>query len=196
MKLPPPLLVLTDRTQCSGPLVDTVAVAVEAGARAVVLREKDLPPPERDRLAGELRMLLDPVGGLLIRAGAPRPGSADPCHLAAADPFPAVRPVLVGRSCHDRAELQRAHQEGCDYVLVSPVFPTASKPGYGPALGPAGFARLVEGAVPAWALGGIGPEDVAGCLRAGARGVAVMGPIMRDPGSVAAYLSALEDVAA
>ena len=196
MTLPPPLLVLTDRTQCRELLVDTVSAAVDAGARAVVLREKDLPEEERDRLADRIRALLEPVGGLLIRAGAPRPGSTSPCHLAAADPFPAVRPVLVGRSCHDRAELRQAREEGCDYVLVSPVFPTASKPGYGPALGPAGLARLVDGAPPAWALGGIGPDDVAGCLRAGARGVAVMGPVMRDPRSVAAYLQAVEEGAA
>lgn len=196
MSLPPPLLVLTDRTQCSGPLVDSVAAAVGAGARAVVLREKDLPEDERARLADALRALLLPVGGLLIRAGAPRPGSLDPCHLAAADPFPGVRPVLVGRSCHDRAEVRQAREEGCDYVLVSPVFPTASKPGYGPALGPAGLARLVDGAPPAWALGGIGPDDVADCLRAGARGVAVMGAVMRDPRTVRAYLHALQEVPA
>lgn len=196
MSLPPPLLVLTDRTQCSGPLADTVAAAVDAGARAVVLREKDLPEDERDRLADALSALLAPVGGLLIRAGAARPGSTAPCHLAAADPFPTERPVLVGRSCHDRTELRQARQEGCDYVLVSPVFPTASKPRYGPALGPAGLARLVDGAPPAWALGGIGPDDVADCLRAGARGVAVMGGVMRDPRSVAAYLRAVEEVAA
>lgn len=196
MSLPPPLLVLTDRTQCPGALVDTVAAAVDTGARAVVLREKDLPEAERDRLADALGALLAPVGGLLIRAGAARPGSTASCHLAAADPFPRERPVLVGRSCHDRAELRQAREEGCDYVLVSPVFPTASKPGYGPALGPAGLARLVDGAPPAWALGGIGPDDVADCLRAGARGVAVMGPVMRDPRSVGAYLRALEEVAA
>ena len=34
----PQLLVLTDRTQCPGGLVSTVATAVEAGARAAVLR--------------------------------------------------------------------------------------------------------------------------------------------------------------
>ena len=196
MSLPPPLLVLTDRSQCSDDLVHTVAAAVEAGARAVVLREKDLPEDDRDRLADRLRTLLEPVGGLLIRAGAARPGATDACHLAAADPFPSPRPALVGRSCHDRAELVQARDEGCDYVLLSPVFPTASKPGYGPALGLAGLARLVGGAPPAWALGGIGPEDVAGCLLAGARGVAVMGPVMRDPRTVSAYLAAVEAVAA
>ena len=53
MKLPR-LLVLTDRTQCRGSLPATVASAVDAGARAVVLREKDLPADERalDALIG------------------------------------------------------------------------------------------------------------------------------------------------
>ncbi len=55
---PPPLLVLTDRSQCSRPLRDVVAAAVEAGARGVALREKDLPDDERNRLADDLRALL------------------------------------------------------------------------------------------------------------------------------------------
>ncbi|WP_299958504.1 thiamine phosphate synthase [uncultured Modestobacter sp.] len=184
----PRLLVLTDRTQCRGSLVNTVAAAVDAGARAVVLREKDLPGPERDALAGRLRALLDPVGGLLVRAGA---GAADAVHLAAHDPLPAPRPRLVGRSCHAAAELTRARAEGCDWAFLSPVFPTPSKPGYGPPLGPAGLAALVPLGPPVYALGGIGPEEVAGCLAAGASGVAVMGSVMRDPASVRDLLTAL-----
>ena len=46
-----------------------------------------------------------------------------------------------------------------------------------------------------YALGGVSVADVAGCVNAGARGVAVMGAIMRDPGIVAAYLAALAEVA-
>ncbi|PZA20289.1 thiamine phosphate synthase, partial [Modestobacter versicolor] len=41
------------------------------------------------------------------------------------------------------------------------------------------------------ALGGVAPDDVAACRAAGAYGVAVMGPVMRDPALVAAYLDAL-----
>ena len=108
----PRLLVLTDRFQCAGPLVEVVAAAVRGGARAVVLREKDLPDAERDHLAGQLRELLQPVGGLLIRAGAAGSDGCDAVHLAAADPFPAARPALVGRSCHSREELLRARAEG------------------------------------------------------------------------------------
>jgi thiamine-phosphate pyrophosphorylase len=201
----PSLLVLTDRTQCTGPLRDAVAAAVDGGARAVVLREKDLPDDDRDRLAETLRALLDPVGGVLVRAGAAgcagsagaagTAGAAGAVHLAAADAFPRPRPALVGRSCHSPEELARARAEGCDYVTISPVFPTASKPGYGPALGPAGLAALVAGAPPAYALGGIRPADVPACLAAGARGIAVMGPVMRSPAIVAEYLAALEEAA-
>lgn len=192
----PALLVLTDRTQCVGPLVDTIAAVVDGGAWAVVLREKDLPEEERDRLAAELWQLLEPVGGALIRAGRPVRRDTAALHLAAADPFPEPRPALVGRSCHSVEELCRARAEGCDYALLSPVFPTDSKPGYGPSLGLDGLAAMIPAGPPVYALGGIRPADAAGCVAVGARGVAVMGALMREPGLVAAYLDALGDPAA
>ncbi|RBY76454.1 thiamine phosphate synthase [Geodermatophilus sp. TF02-6] len=188
----PRLLVLTDRTQCDRPLVEVVAAAVDAGARAVVLREKDLPGDERAALAAELRAVLDPVGGLLVVAGASARPAHPAVHLAAADPFPDPRPALVGRSCHSAAELRGAREEGCDWVLLSPVFPTRSKPGYGPALGVEGFARLQPLGPPAYALGGVRPADVPALLAAGARGGAVMGAVMRDPDVVRDHLEALD----
>ncbi len=187
----PRLLVVTDRTQAPAPLVDTVAAAVAAGARAVWLRDRDLPVDERAALAAGLRAVLDPVGGLLLWGGAAGAPAGLPVHLTAADPFPAVRPPLVGRSCHSAAARARAAAEGCDWVTLSPFAPTPSKPGYGPALGTAGLAALVRGAPPVLALGGVRPGDVAGCLAAGASGVAVMGPVMRDPAVVAGYCAAL-----
>jgi thiamine-phosphate pyrophosphorylase len=186
----PRLLVLTDRTRCAGPLALAVAAAVEAGARAVVLREKDLPADARAGLAAELAGILTPAGGTLIVAG--HGDLRWGVHLAAAEPFPARRPELVGRSCHDLAEVAAATAEGCDYVTVSPVFPSPSKPGYGPPLGPAGLAALTRSGPPAYALGGVRPADVAACRSAGAYGVAVMGGVMRDPHSVAEYLNALD----
>ena len=194
--MPSRLLVLTDRTQCAGPLSGTVAAAVEAGARAVVLREKDLPLRDRAALAAELDAVLAPVGGVLVWAGAAGSTGAAAVHLAADDHLPEPRPALVGRSCHSREEVAAARAEGCDYVTVSPVFPTTSKPGYGPALGPPGLASLAVGAPPTYALGGVRPADVGDCLAAGARGVAVMGTIMRTPATVRGYLAALEETAA
>jgi len=188
----PRLLVLTDRTMCKRPLVDVVTDAVASGARAVVLREKDLPYDQRDRTAAQLHRVLEPVGGLLVMAG-PR---GDSVHLSSSDPLPSPRPAVVGRSCHDAGELARAGAEGCDYVTVSPVFDTASKPGYGPALGPSGLSALLTGCPPAYALGGVLPEHVTSCRAAGAHGVAVMGPVMHDPQIVSRYLDALTEVSA
>ena len=178
MKVAPlgPLLVLTDRAQCRRPLEDVVAAAVHGGARTVVLREKDLPAAERAALAGRLRASLDAVGGTLVLAGTGLPGDA--LHLSAADELPAPRPALLGRSCHDRAAVDAAGAEGCDWVTVSPVRLTASKPGYGPALGTTGLAALTGGP-PAYALGGLTAADVRPCLDAGAVGLAVMGAVMR-----------------
>ncbi len=187
----PRLFVVTDRTQAAGPLPAVVAAAVAAGARAVLLRDKDLPLPERQAVARELRAVLDPVGGLLVWGGAAGAPAGTAVHLSAADAFPAERPPLVGRSCHSAAELARAAAEGCDWVFLSPVFPTSSKPGYGPVLGLDGLAALIPGAPPVLALGGVRPEHVAGCLAAGAHGVAVMGAVMRDPGTVREHLAAL-----
>ncbi len=187
----PRLLVVTDRTQARAPLPEVVAAAVAAGARAVWLRDRDLPAGERTVLAAGLRALLDPVGGLLVWGGAAGAPAGLAVQLGAADRFPAVRPPLVGRSCHSAAELARAADEGCDWVTLSPFAPTASKPGYGPALGTAGLAALAPGAPPVLALGGVHPGDVAACLAAGASGVAVMGPVMRDPAVVADYCAAL-----
>ena len=128
------------------------------------------------------------IANALERLAPPPPTKPD---LSAADAFPDPRPAVVGRSCHSAAELARARAEGCDHAFVSPVFLTASKPGHGPALGLAGLAELVPLGPPVYALGGIGPDDVAGCLAAGARGVAVMGGVMRDPASVRDHLAAL-----
>ncbi len=181
-----PLLVLTDRMQSRRPLADTVRGALDGGARTVVLREKDLAPDERRRLADELAVMLDDVSGVLVLAGTSlrhAAGLARPVHLASSDGVPRDAPALRGRSCHDIDEVRAALAERSAYVTVSPVFPTRSKPGHGPALGLDGLADLVRAAadMPVYALAGIAPDAATSCVRAGAAGVAVMGAVMRDP---------------
>lgn len=181
---------LTDRRQAARPLTDVVRAAADGGARWVVLREKDLPRDERAALADKVRAILAPYHGRLIVAG-PDPLGGDAVHLPAAGPYPPPDLALVGRSCHNESELRRLSTE--DYVMLSPVYPSRSKPGYGPALQPHGLARLVARAArPVLALGGVEtPEQAAACYAAGAIGVAVMGAVMRaaDPAAVVAGLS-------
>ena len=193
---PEGLLVLTDRRIARRPLAEVVAAAVAGGARWVLLRERDLPRVERLALADDLRGVLADVGGTLVVAG-PDPLDGAAVHLPAAGPYPPPRLSLVGRSCHDPAELAGISTE--DYVTLSPVYPTPTKPGYGPPLGPAGLARLVaRSPVPVFALGGVDrPDRVAACRAAGATGVAVLGAVMRaaDPaGRVAELVAALAPV--
>ncbi|HWH34283.1 MAG TPA: thiamine phosphate synthase [Acidimicrobiales bacterium] len=197
------LMVLTDRHQVDGRgLVATVVAAVAGGGRMVVLREKDLSPSEREELGRRLVGVLAPVGGSLIVAGpdvalARRLGAAG-VHLAAADPFPHDRTGLaVGRSCHDGTGVVAAAAEGVDYVTLSPVFSSASKPGYGPALGLGRLAEVAR-AVPlaVVALGGIGAREAGACLAAGAAGVAVMGAVMAADDPAAATRALLGRLAA
>lgn len=190
------LLLLTDRAQCEGRLVDVVAAAAGAGARTVVVREKDLPLDERRRLVDDLRQLV-PV--LLVADGlAAQFPAADGVHLSrsalAATGGASARHdgSVLGISCHDRGEVRDAAERGATYATLSPIFPTDSKPGYGPALGPGalGYAPL-----PVFALGGLDETRAAACLTAGAHGVAVMGAVMRSPSperTVQRLLDALE----
>lgn len=186
----PPLVVVGDSDGCRDRVLFTVLEqAVAGGARAVWLREKKLPPSDRSRLALLVADLLHDVGGVLIASPGPGSEVADGMHLAAGDPKGADG--VFGRSCHSRADLERAAHEGCRWATLSPIFAPVSKPGYGPELG---VGSLADCPLPVWALGGVHAGNAAGCVRAGASGVAVLGSVLSAPdpaGEVARLLGAL-----
>lgn len=184
----PPLLIITDRAQCRGDLLGVAEAAFRGGARWLSLREKDLDSPARLALARELVALGGRYRATVILhedAEGARAAGAAGVHLPAGGPVAAARrrlgpKALIGVSAHDEPELAAAVAGGADYVTVSPVFPSASKPGYGPALGLEGLRALSRAAdVPVLALGGVTLETLSGCVAAGAAGAAVMGPVMR-----------------
>jgi thiamine-phosphate pyrophosphorylase len=204
MNLPhPPLLVISDRSQARRPLVEIAEAAFRAGCRWFSLREKDLPAAERLGLLRALVALGHGFGAAITAhedldavdraeaGGLHLPGGGDPA--AARRRLPAG---LIGVSAHAPEEAAAQLRAGADYVTLSPIFLTASKPGYGPAVGLdalAAAARLSSG--PVIALGGIDADNVAACLAAGASGIAVMGDIMRsaDPETtVRRLLAAIE----
>ena len=193
----PPLLIITDRRQAGTDLPSLAEAAFRAGARWLSLREKDLDPEARSALLRALVALGARHGARVTLHGAPEAASAAGAggvHLPRRADVAAARrclgpEALIGISVHDAAELGAA--TGADYVTISPVFLSASKPGYGPALGLKGLRALAARApCPAVALGGITAATAADCLRSGAAGVAVMGPVMRaaDPGRTVADL--------
>lgn len=185
MSLPARLLIVTDRHGCPEPLETRVAACLAAGARWIWLRDRDLPAPERAALAENLAAQLARVGGALTIGRdvelAAKVGAAGVQLGDAAAVAPARvrlgRGALLGVSAHSLAEVRAAREAGADYVTLSPIFLTASKPGYGPALG---LAVLREAAVmmPVAALGGISSQTASACHNAGATAIAVMGEVM------------------
>jgi thiamine-phosphate pyrophosphorylase len=201
MNLPdPPLLVISDRSQARRPLVEIAEAAFRGGCRWFSLREKDLPPGERRDLLRALVAIGHRYGATVTAhedIAAVVAAGADGVHLpGGGDPAAARRQLpqgLIGVSTHTPEEAAAQLAAGADYVTLSPIFLSASKPDYGPAAGLdalAAAAHLSAGAV--IALGGIDEKNAAACLAAGARGIAVMGEIMRaaDPEATVRYLIA------
>ena len=96
----------------------------------------------------------------------------------------ALRPTWwIGRSVHDLAEARAAFAEAADYLVVGPVFATATHPGREP-LGVPAFARIVEVGLPAIAIGGVTRLRAAELRGAGAYGVAAISALWdaREPG--------------
>jgi thiamine-phosphate pyrophosphorylase len=189
VRLPvPPLLVISDRRQARRPLIEVAESAFAGGCRWFSLREKDLPPAERRALLGALVALGRQWGATVTvheDIDAAVIVDADGLHLPSGGSPDAARirlpDALIGASAHSVEEAAALLRQGADYVTVSPVFLTASKPGYGPALGLDGLAGIIGRVTgPVIALGGITAGSAASCLSVGARGVAVMGEIMRS----------------
>jgi thiamine-phosphate pyrophosphorylase len=183
--LPGPLLVITDRHQARHS-VETIAAAVGCGGgRWLLLRDKDLAREERRDLALRLAKIAAEHGVALSV-------STDVgVHLQAAAAVAPARSrlgsaAIIGVSAHGLDDVVAAAAAQADYVTLSPIFLTDSKPGYGPALGTAALRAAAERDIPVLALGGVTAETAASCLAAGARGVAVMGEIMRadDPARI------------
>jgi thiamine-phosphate pyrophosphorylase len=189
VRLPvPPLLVISDRHQTRLPLEQVANGVFAGGGRWFSLREKDLPPAERRALLGRLVALGRHFGAVVTvheDIDAAAAADADGVHLPSASNVAAARSRLphglTGASAHSAEEASALLRAGADYVTVSPIFVTASKPGYGPALGLDGLGCIVaEAPGPVVALGGITDGNAAACLAAGARGIAVMGEVMRS----------------
>ena len=102
----------------------------------------------------------------------------------------ALPSILHSRAVHDLIELRIA-LDSYDRLLVSPIFPSFSKPGYGPsAQFPEADLRAAL-ALPrraeVIALGGIDASRIAGCRELGFDGVAVLGAVWLASDPVRAY---------
>ena len=79
----------------------------------------------------------------------------------------------IGRSVHDLAEAAAAQAEGADYLLVGPVFATATHPDR-PPIGLDALRAVARLGLPTVAIGGVTPERVREVRHSGAWGVAAI----------------------
>jgi thiamine-phosphate pyrophosphorylase len=178
-----------------------VEAALQAGLTLVQYRDKDTADLDRLEIARQLRQLCQQYGALLLindRVDLALAVDADGVHLGQQDmPIAIARQLLgsqkiIGRSTTNPEEMQRAIQEGADYIGVGPVYETPTKAGKA-SVG-LEYIRYVANnvSIPWFAIGGIDVNNVNEVLNAGAERVAVVRALMQaeQPNLVTQYFLA------
>lgn len=200
----PSLYLVTDRELSLGrPLAFIVAEAMAGGATMVQLREKDCSTGTFIALARELLAITRPAGVPLIindRVDVALAVDADGVHVGQSDmPADIARRLIgpdkiLGLSVESLAQAEVAEKLPVDYLGVSPVFVTATKPEATQALGLEGLRAIRRVArKPLVAIGGMNQQTAAVTIAAGADGIAVVSAICSapDPRSVAIALKTM-----
>ena len=195
------LYVLLDGGSSAEELERLARGLIAAGADVLQLRDKRL--ADR-RLLERARLLREMTAGtptLLIvndRPDVARLARADGVHLgqddlSVKDARTILGPeALIGVSTHSIGQARQAVLDGANYIGVGPTFPSGTKqfeefPGVALLRAVAAEIRL-----PAFAIGGIQPNNLAEVLAAGVRRVAVGGAVATaaDPAAVVREMSA------
>ncbi|MFQ3628553.1 MAG: thiamine phosphate synthase [Cyanobacteriota bacterium] len=169
-------------------LLPIVEAALQGGLSLVQYRDKNADDPTRLQIAEKLCHLCRRYDALFLvndRVDIALAVNADGVHLGQQDiPIALARQILgtnriVGRSTTNPDEMQRALEEGADYIGVGPVYETPTKAGKAAAgLDYVRYAAT-HSPVPWFAIGGIDAENLDEVLAAGATQVAVVRAIMQ-----------------
>ncbi|MFH1741344.1 MAG: thiamine phosphate synthase [bacterium] len=183
------LYVVLGRKQSRGrDFLEVTRAAIAGGAGAIQLRDKEMNKRELLDWAKRLRDLTAEAGVTFLindHLDMALASGADGVHLGQSDfPIPEARQLagpsmIIGASSHSLDEALRAAQEGASYVNVGPIFPTATKEGVHPPVGPKLIAEVLKQiAVPITVMGGISLSNVDLVLAQRARHVAVVSAVV------------------
>ena len=184
----PRLHAITDERIARRADLDSVARALSEGGGsdlAFHARGRELTGLEHHHLAFRLSVLPSPLfvnDRLDVALAVPTAGVQLGHGSLPVSAARALNPLWwIGRSVHDLAEADAARTEGADYLVVGPVFATASHPGRTP-IGVAGLRQIVSatGELPVIAIGGITADRVREVRHSGAYGVAAIRALWDD----------------
>ncbi len=197
------LYLCVDRRAARGDLESLLDAALGAGVDLVQLRDKDAGRGEIVAAAPAFRAAADRHDALFILNDDPELAvevGADGVHVGQDDATPEAaravvgRDMLVGRSTHAEAEIDRALASDSDYVAVGPVHATPTKQGRpGIGLEPIRHAAAVAGERPWFVTGAMSAQTAPAVLAAGARRLVVVRAITEaaDPATATASIVAL-----
>ncbi|HHZ83627.1 MAG TPA: thiamine phosphate synthase [Nitrospirales bacterium] len=186
------LYLITDRHRTVDHSLHVVITdALDHGAGAVQVREKDLPIRSLLTLTREIAAATKRCGAQCfvndrVDVCLSVPGVG--IHLRSDSlPVDKVRRLVgpdrvIAVSTHSSDEVQRAEQQGADFVVLGPIYDTPSKRAFGAPLGPTAIdSARSKSRLPIFAIGGITLESVGEVMGAGASGIAVISAIMAAP---------------
>ena len=198
LRLPRRYLVTPEPDRNWSAFLERLSARVEQGFELVQLRAKSLREPalldlgaraaEICRRGGATLLVnADPevarrcgAGGVhltsdrLARMRRERPVAAGDGAASRAGESQGSRGFLVGASCHDATDIERARIAGCDFAVLGPVRETATHPG-ARVLRWRGVEPLSRSAgMPVYAIGGLGEADIAVASTNGGQGVAAI----------------------
>lgn len=200
------LYLITDRKLIGNQdIIKFLSDAINGGVTAVQLREKDCSTREFIQIAREVKKLLQKKNIPLIindRIDVAQVVNADGVHIGQNDiDYLDARKILgdeitIGVSVETLSQAQEAIERNVDYISVSPIFLTPTKPEVRTYWGIEGL-RDIRKLTKKYlvAIGGINPSNVRSVLEAGANGIAVVSAICAsaDPEIAARELKIIID---
>jgi len=181
-------LILDERWSSRCSLPEVLREAGQAGVKLVQYRNKTGSMRDAYKVACTLRKIAEEWEMMFLvndRCDLAMAVEANGVHLGQTDlPLALARKLvghdmLIGASTHNTEQVQKATEEGADYLGFGPIFPTDTKSDHDPVVGIQGM-KYIRGLtpLPVFAIGGITPEVVPELCQAGANGVAVASGIL------------------
>ncbi len=187
------LYVVTDEDLSNGHSHAEIAkLATEGGADVIQLRDKKMNSAALFAEALKIRKITKDKALFIVndRVDIALTSKADGVHLGHSDlPVEVVRRLvpddfIIGISISSVEEALIGVQNGADYVAVSPVFSTSSKPDAGEGCGLACISavrKAVPKEIPVVGIGGINSENLCEVITAGLDGICVISAVVSAP---------------